>query len=138
MATLLQSLNRSKFHGLLTCHDHTALVARAKHNEAGHYTRKAGHLDRTQSHIAVALLDEEPTAHTYYKHGTCQPTARHGVQNLTTAVGESATEAKSFISLRTVSGLNAMPTGCCIQALATNIHQAEMVAPKPVNHVEAR
>lgn len=59
-------------------------------------------------------------------------------KNLTTAVGESATAAKSFISLRTVSGLNAMPTGCCIQALATNIHQAEMVAPKPVNHVEAR
>ena len=30
------------------------------------------------------------------------------------------------------------PTGYCIQALATKIHQAEMVAPKPVSQVEVR
>ena len=46
-------------------------------------------------------------------------------KNLATAIGESATAAKSTISLRTVSGLNAMPTGYCIQALATRIHHAE-------------
>ena len=31
-----------------------------------------------------------------------------------------------------------MPTGYCIHALATRIHQAEIVAPKPVSQVEAR
>ena len=54
-----------------------------------------------------------------------------------TATGDVATAQKSTISLRTVSGLNSMPTGCCIHALATRIHQAEIVAPKPVSQVEA-
>ena len=59
-------------------------------------------------------------------------------QNLLTATGEKATAMKSTISLRTVSGLNSIPTGCCIQALATRIHQAEIVAPSPVSQVEVR
>ena len=59
-------------------------------------------------------------------------------QNLLTAMGEVATARKSAISLRAVSGLNTMPTGLCIQALATRIHQAEIVAPSPVSQVEAR
>ena len=59
-------------------------------------------------------------------------------KNLSTANGERATSTKLVISLRTVSGLNAQPTGSCIQALATRIHHAEMVAPRPVSHVEAR
>ena len=59
-------------------------------------------------------------------------------QNLTTATGEKATAKKSIISLRTVSGLNCIPTGCCIQLLATSIHHAESVAPTPVSHVAAR
>ena len=54
------------------------------------------------------------------------------------AKGESATSAKLVISLRTVSGLNVHPTGFCIHALATRIHHAEMVAPRPVSHVAAR
>ena len=37
-----------------------------------------------------------------------------------------------------VSGLNVCPTGYCIHALATKIHQAESVAPIPVNQVEAK
>ena len=59
-------------------------------------------------------------------------------KNLLTATGDVATAQKSTISLRTVSGLNSIPTGCCIHALATRIHQAEIVAPNPVNQVEAR
>ena len=59
-------------------------------------------------------------------------------KNLLTATGDVATAQKSTISLRTVSGLNSMPTGCCIHALATRIHQAEIVAPKPVSQVEAK
>ena len=59
-------------------------------------------------------------------------------KNLSTANGDSATSANEVISLRMVSGLNAWPTGYCIQALATSIHHAEMVAPNPVSHVEAR
>ena len=58
--------------------------------------------------------------------------------NFVTAAGEKATAIKSTISLRTVSGLKDMPTGCCIQLLATRIHQAEMVAPSPVSQVLAR
>ena len=58
--------------------------------------------------------------------------------NFTAASGANATAKKSTISLRTVSGLNSMPTGCCIQLLATRIHQAESVAPRPVSQVEAR
>ena len=59
-------------------------------------------------------------------------------QNLDTANGDRATSAKDTISLRIVSGLNSQPTGYCIQALATSIHHAEMVAPSPVSHVEAK
>ena len=59
-------------------------------------------------------------------------------QNLETAKGERATSANDTISLRMVSGLNSQPTGYCIQALATRIHHAEMVAPRPVSQVEAR
>ena len=54
------------------------------------------------------------------------------------AKGERATSAKDTISLRMVSGLNSQPTGYCIHAFATRIHQAEMVAPRPVSQVEAR
>ena len=54
------------------------------------------------------------------------------------AKGERATSANDTISLRIVSGLNSQPTGYCIHAFATRIHQAEIVAPKPVSHVEAR
>ena len=62
-------------------------------------------------------------------------------RNLVTATGENATSRKApteFISLRTVSGLNVAPTGCCIHALATSIHHADIVAPSVVSHVEAR
>ena len=59
-------------------------------------------------------------------------------QNLSMAKGERATSANDTISLRMVSGLNSHPTGYCIQALATRIHHAEIVAPSPVSHVEAR
>ena len=59
-------------------------------------------------------------------------------QNFITANGDSATSRNETISLRTVSGLNSQPTGHCIHALATRIHQAEMVAPSPVSHVEVR
>ena len=59
-------------------------------------------------------------------------------KNLSTAKGESATSMKLVISLRTVSGLNSQPTGYCIHELATRIHHAERVAPRPVSHVEAR
>ena len=59
-------------------------------------------------------------------------------QNLSTAKGDKATSANDTISLRIVSGLNAHPTGYCIHAFATRIHHAEMVAPKPVNHVAAK
>ncbi len=46
---------------------------------------------------------------------------------------------KSFcISLRAVSGLKAMPTGFCIQPLATKIHKAERLAPMAVSHVAIR
>ena len=58
--------------------------------------------------------------------------------NLLMANGESATSRNEVISKRMVSGLNSCPTGYCIQALATRIHQAEMVAPSPVSQVEAR
>ena len=57
---------------------------------------------------------------------------------LFTAMGENATAQKSVISLRMVSGLKVQPTGCCIHALATRIHSAEMLAPRAVSHVEAR
>ena len=58
--------------------------------------------------------------------------------NFVAASGANATAKKSIISLRTVSGLNSMPTGCCIQLFATSIHHAESVAPTPVSQVEAR
>ncbi len=59
-------------------------------------------------------------------------------RNLCTATGENATAQKSSMTLRIWAGSNSMPTGYCIQALATSIHRAEMVAPTVVSHVEAR
>ena len=59
-------------------------------------------------------------------------------KNFITATGENATAMKSTISLRIVSGLNSIPTGYCIHELATRIHQADIVAPKPVSQVDAR
>ena len=58
--------------------------------------------------------------------------------NLFTAIGLKATSQNDVISLRIVSGLNSQPTGFCIHALATRIHQADMVAPIPVSQVDAR
>ena len=45
---------------------------------------------------------------------------------------------KSVMTLRIWSGSNSMPTGYCIQALATSIQSAEMEAPMAVSQVEAR
>ena len=62
-------------------------------------------------------------------------------RNLSIANGLNATsrnELNDASSFLIVSGLNVWPTGYCIQAFATNIHQAERVAPNPVNQVEAR
>ena len=59
-------------------------------------------------------------------------------QNLSMAKGDKATSKNDTISLRMVSGLNSHPTGYCIHAFATRIHHADMVAPSPVSHVEAR
>jgi len=59
-------------------------------------------------------------------------------KNLFTAVGDNATAQKSTISFLTVSGLNSIPTGFCIHAFATSIHQADIVAPNPVSQVDAR
>ena len=61
-----------------------------------------------------------------------------GVSNLFNAIGERATAQKSVISFLTVSGLNVIPVGNCIQALATNIHNAEIDAPNTVSQVEAK
>src|SRR5690554_3579634 len=69
------------------------------------------------------------------------PTAKHAItvcRNLLIATGESATAQKSTISFLTVSGLNSIPTGYCIQAFATNIHSAESTAPKNTIHVDRR
>ena len=45
---------------------------------------------------------------------------------------------KLVISFRAVSGLKAVPTGCCIHALATRIHTAERLAPNAVSHDAVR
>ena len=58
-------------------------------------------------------------------------------KNLFNAKGDNKAQ-KSTISFRTVSGLNSIPTGFCIQAFATKIQNADNVAPTIVNHVDAR
>ena len=93
-------------------------------------------------------LDEDSSVSTFGKYSSmCTPTTNTAAstqpdstlwKNLLTAIGEVATAQKSTISLRAVSGLNSMPTGFCIHALATRIHQAEIVAPSPVSQVDAR
>ncbi|OPZ25673.1 MAG: hypothetical protein BWZ00_01799 [Bacteroidetes bacterium ADurb.BinA174] len=59
-------------------------------------------------------------------------------KNLLIATGEETIAQKSTISLRTVSGLNSMPIGYCIQALATKIQNADKVAPIVVSQVDAK
>ena len=68
---------------------------------------------------------------------TAQP-EKTACRNLLYAIREDTTAQKSTISFRTVSGLNSMPTGYCIQALAIRIQNADRVAPRNTNHVEAR
>src|SRR5210317_1287160 len=58
--------------------------------------------------------------------------------NLLMATGESSTSQKFCISKRALSGLNAMPTGCCIQAFATRIQRAERFEPKATIQVAKR
>ena len=50
-------------------------------------------------------------------------------RNLLIATGENSTSQKLTISFRAVLGLNFMPAGYCIHALATNIHKAERFEP---------
>ena len=59
-------------------------------------------------------------------------------KNLFTATGFIRTAQKSTISFRIVSGLNSIPTGCCIQPFATKIHNAERLEPIATNQLESR
>ena len=59
-------------------------------------------------------------------------------RNLCTAIGENNTSQKLVISIRAVSGLKTIPTGFCIQALATKIQRADKLAPIAVNQVAVR
>lgn len=93
--------------------------------------------------LAFANCDSRPLSR--YQHDTATqntaPITHDEVtvcRNLSTAKGDKATSAKLVISKRMVSGLKVCPTGYCIQALATSIHQADMVAPMPVSQVDAR
>ena len=58
--------------------------------------------------------------------------------NLCTATGERATSQKFCISKRALSGLKAMPTGNCIQPLATRIQTADRLEPTATIQVEKR
>src|SRR5665647_2275808 len=59
-------------------------------------------------------------------------------KNLWTAIGENNISQKLVISIRAVSGLKTIPTGFCIQALATRIHKADKLAPMAVSQVAVR
>ncbi len=59
-------------------------------------------------------------------------------KNLWIATGENATAQKSSITLRICAGSNSIPTGYCIQPLATRIQRADSDAPMPVSQVAAR
>ena len=52
--------------------------------------------------------------------------------------GLKNTSEKSLSSIRIVSGLKRLPTGCCIQALAMRIHKAEKLDPSATHQVTAR
>ncbi len=55
-------------------------------------------------------------------------------KNLCTAVDDKATSKKFVISFLTVSGLNLIPTGFCIHALAISIQRADKFEPTATNH----
>ncbi len=59
-------------------------------------------------------------------------------KNLLIATGERAIAQKSTISFLTVSGLNSIPIGYCIHALAMRIQSAERVAPKVTSQVAVK
>ena len=93
-------------------------------------------LRKAKSRLRSLMRYQQLTPNT--KHApTIQPESTVW-KNLFIATGESATAQKSNISLRTVSGLNDMPAGYCIQPLAIKIQSAEREAPIIVNHVEAK
>ena len=52
------------------------------------------------------------------------------------ATGEKSISQKFCISNRAVSGLNSIPTGYCIQALATRIHKADKLEPTATIQVD--
>ena len=59
-------------------------------------------------------------------------------KNLVYALGLKTIAQKSVISFRAVSGLNVMPTGCCIHPLAIKIHKADKFEPIATSQVESR
>ena len=54
------------------------------------------------------------------------------------ATGLVSTAKKSDTSMRMVCGLNAAPTGFCIQPLAIRIHSAEKLEPMATSQVATR
>ena len=79
-----------------------------------------------------------PATHSHYEHSRQHPAGQDAVEKLVDCHRRSSHRPKVHHSLRAVSGLNSIPTGFCIHAFATRIHQAEIVAPSPVSQVEAR
>ncbi len=59
-------------------------------------------------------------------------------KNLLIPTGDRATSAKLVISFLKVSSLNVVPTGNCIQPLATSIQNALRLDPMATIHVENR
>lgn len=80
----------------------------------------------------------EPTTYAYHKYGSRHPTTRNGMEELYhRRWRESHTHEVGHLIAHRVR-IEGHTYGVLHQALATNIHQAESVAPSPVNHVEAR
>ena len=139
LPALDNSLHSSQHHGLLLRH-----LITGSHRPSGRSTAAA-----RPTHAAIfTLASANFFSRFFHRYQQLTPTTNTAAstqpdstlwKNLLTAIGEVATAQKSTISLRAVSGLNSIPTGFCIHALATRIHQAEIVAPSPgVSQVEAR
>ena len=82
LGTMIQTLHRSKFHGLMFGYLHRGAVARVHGKQQTGQSDPAADLDRDDGELAVVFLKEQEAAYGDYEH-TCQgPAAEHRVEEL--------------------------------------------------------
>ena len=80
--SVVEAFHGGKLHGLMLCHIHCRQVTGGKRGKNTCKSHPAGYLDRRHGHLDIALAQQEPAAHAYYKYSGECPCAGYGVSKL--------------------------------------------------------